>query len=88
MVHLTDLINCFSNIASQKDFIIVYRKTNGLEVDCYVLLFLKDVKRRFNLTHVTKVSAQTFTETYSAGKNLISLFNSNFFTSAENCRRE
>ena len=35
----------------------VYRKTDSLEVDCYVLLFLKNVKRRFNLRHVTKASA-------------------------------
>ena len=34
----------------------IYRKINGLEVDCYVLLFWK-VKRPFNLSHVTKVSA-------------------------------
>ena len=32
--------------------------------------FKRDVKRCFNLSHVTKVSAQTFA-TYSAGKNFI-----------------
>ena len=53
---------------------IVYRKAHGLEVG-YVLLFLKGVKRRFNRSHVTKVSAKTFArckrlqKTYSAGKN-------------------
>ena len=45
-------------------WIIVYRKAHGLEVDCYVLLFLKGCfKRRFNRSHVTKVSAQTFGKT-------------------------
>ena len=39
----------------------VYRKTDGLEVDCYVLLLFKsDVKRCFNLSHVTKESAKRF----------------------------
>ena len=37
-----------------------YRKTDGLEVDCYAAILKNDVKRRFNLSHVTKVSAQTF----------------------------
>ena len=44
--------------------IVIYRKTDGLEVDCYVLLFLKDVKLHFNLIHVTRVSAQTFARGY------------------------
>ena len=34
-------------------------EADGLEVD-YVLYSYKYVKRRFNLSHVTKVSAQTF----------------------------
>ena len=49
---------------------IAYRETHGLEVDSYVLLFLKDVKRRFNRSHVTKVSPQTFARGY---KNRIQL---------------
>ena len=58
-------------VSSLKTINIVYRKTDGLEVDCYVLFFLK---YGFNLNHMTKVSPQTFArgckKTYSAGKNL------------------
>ena len=43
---------------------IVYRKTDGLVVDCYVLLLFKGFKQHFNLSHVTKVSAQTITRGY------------------------
>ena len=31
----------FMNKIEANDLIIVYRKTDGLEVDCYVLLFIK-----------------------------------------------
>ena len=29
------------NVFPSRDSNIVYRKTNGLEIDCYVILFLK-----------------------------------------------
>ena len=36
-IQLTIAINVFPS----RDSNIVYRKTNGLEIDCYVILFLK-----------------------------------------------
>ena len=36
---------------------MVYRKADGLEVDCYVLLFLK---KCFSPSHMIKMSAQAF----------------------------
>ena len=46
---------------------IVCRKTYGPVVYCFVLLFL-NIKRCFNLSHVAKVSAQTFSKDHAKTK--------------------
>ena len=51
--------------------------TNGLEVYCFVLLFLKVFKQHFNISYVTKVNAQTFSKGHSRcihlGKKLVKI---------------